>query len=150
MSSGYLTMERKPFALAVRILLFNENGQILLLQRSKRSKTNPGKWELPGGKIDAGESFDTALTREILEETGLTIQIHHAVGTAEQILPNWHVVHLVMMGHIESGNVGISEEHDSFRWTGIGEMKDLQLADWFEEYYDKTLSGLETTVKREP
>jgi 8-oxo-dGTP diphosphatase len=144
-----MIMERKPFALAVRILLFNEHEEVLLLQRSQRSKTNPGKWELPGGKIDAGESFDTALTREILEETGLTIRIHHTAGTAEQILPNWHVIHLVMTGHIESGNVGISEEHELFRWVQISDMKNLKLADWFEEYYGRTLSVMETPVRRE-
>jgi 8-oxo-dGTP diphosphatase len=132
-------MEKKPFALAVRILLFNEHGQILLLQRSQRSKTNPGKWELPGGKIDTGESFDTALNREILEETGLSVQIHHAAGTAEQQVPNWHVIHLVLTGTIKSGIVRISDEHEAFQWVKIDGMGDLPLADWFADYYFKTL-----------
>ena len=132
-------MEKKPFALAVRILLFNEHGQILLLQRSQRSKTNPGKWELPGGKIDTGESFDTALNREILEETGLFVQIHHAAGTAEQQVPNWHVIHLVLTGTIKSGIVRISDEHEAFQWVKIDGMGDLLLADWFADYYFKTL-----------
>ncbi|HML04485.1 MAG TPA: NUDIX domain-containing protein, partial [Methanobacterium sp.] len=37
------------FGLAVRVLLINEEDKILILKRSTDSKTNSGKWELPGG-----------------------------------------------------------------------------------------------------
>jgi 8-oxo-dGTP diphosphatase len=133
-------MDSKPLALSVRILLFNPEGQVLLLLRSKRSKTNPGRWELPGGKIDPGESFDTALNREIMEETGLTVQIHHAAGTAEQDVAGWHVIHLVLTGTIQSGMARISDEHEEFCWVGIDEMNTMDLADWFSEYYTTSLS----------
>jgi len=133
-------MDTKPFALAVRLILFNEAGEVLLLQRSRSSKTNPGRWELPGGKIDPGEQFDAALRREMLEETGLVVSLTHATGTAEQQVPAWHVIHLVMTGNIVSGTVRISDEHEAFRWTAIAGMKNLELADWFREYYEKTLS----------
>jgi 8-oxo-dGTP diphosphatase len=128
-------MDMKPFALAIRLLLFNKDGEVLLLQRSKSSKTNPGRWELPGGKIDPGESFDTALNREIMEETGLVVRISHAAGTAEQIVPGWHVVHLMMTGSAISGKIRISDEHEEYRWVGIDEVKHLPLADWFADYY---------------
>jgi len=133
-------MDIKPFALAVRLLLFNDAGEVLLLQRSYSSKTNPGTWELPGGKIDSGEKFDTAILREMQEETGLSVRIHHAAGTAEQEVPAWHVIHLVMTGTIVSGSLRISSEHEAFRWTGIDEMRDLELADWFRGYFEKTLA----------
>jgi 8-oxo-dGTP diphosphatase len=133
-------MEKKPFALAVRLLVFNNKGEVLLLRRSGTSKTNPGRWELPGGKMDAGEAFDTALAREVLEETGLVVNIHHAAGTAEQQVPAWHVIHIVMTGTLESGNVRVSDEHGEFRWVPIEKMRDMPLADWLEDYYAKTLS----------
>jgi 8-oxo-dGTP diphosphatase len=133
-------MDMKPFALAVRLLLFNDAGEVLLLKRSRSSKTNPRTWELPGGKIDPGEQFDTALRREIHEETGLVVHLDHAAGTAEQEVPAWHVVHLVMTGSIESGTFRISEEHEAFRWVETSKIKNLELADWFREYYEKTLA----------
>ena len=127
-------MDTKSFALAVRLLLFNNLGEVLLLKRSLYSKTNPGKWELPGGKIDHGEPFDTALAREMLEETGLTVWILHAAGTAEQQVPDWHVIHLVMTGEIVSGTVRVSDEHEEFRWVAPDRLPQMELADWFTDY----------------
>jgi 8-oxo-dGTP diphosphatase len=127
-------MDAQPFALAVRILLRDSSGKILLLKRSLSSKTNPGKWELPGGKIDPGEKFDDALIREMREETGLTIRILHAAGTAEQMVASWHVIHLVMTGEIVAGTIQTSSEHEEYRWVADDDMERMDLADWFERY----------------
>ena len=77
-------MTAKPFALSVRLILFDQHGHILVLKRSSDSKINPSRWELPGGRIDDDESFDNALKREIQEETGFSVAIHTAAGTAMQ------------------------------------------------------------------
>lgn len=58
----------KPLSLSVKIVIRDDNSRFLLLKSSMSSKGNPGKWDLPGGKIDAGESFDEALHREVFEE----------------------------------------------------------------------------------
>ncbi len=134
-------MTEKKFALSVRVLLFDEKGGILLLQRSNNSKTNPGKWELPGGKIDPGESFNDALYREAKEETGFNIILHHSAGTAEQQIEDVHVIHLIMVGSIRSGGLSISSEHQEYRWTPIPEIKNLPLADWFSLYFGMYLAG---------
>ena len=47
-------------------------GQVLLLRRPP-DDARAGEWEFPGGKVDPGEDLMTALRREVLEETGLTI-----------------------------------------------------------------------------
>jgi 8-oxo-dGTP diphosphatase len=128
-------MEKKQFALSVRLILTDNNNRILLLKRSRDAKTNPGRWELPGGKIDTGESFDMALYREVFEETGLRVRIHHAAGTAEQMVSGLHVIHLILTGTVESGGLAISDEHEAFRWSAIEEIGDLELADWFAAYW---------------
>ena len=134
-------MTVKPFALCVRLILFDQHGHILVLKRSPQSNTNPGKWELPGGKIDAGEAFDDALKREILEETGFTVAIHTAAGTAMQETDEYRVVNLVMVGTILSGGLSISKEHSEYRWAGLPEIAALDKADWFTEYFTMYMSG---------
>jgi 8-oxo-dGTP diphosphatase len=128
-------MTVKPFALSVRLILFDQHGHILVLKRSPDSKINPSRWELPGGRIDDGESFDNALKREIQEETGFSVAIHTAAGTAMQETDEFRVVNLVMVGTILSGGLSISKEHCEYRWAGLPEIAALEKADWFTEYF---------------
>lgn len=140
-------MNEKPLALAVRMVLFDDHGNILLLKRAKTSKTNPGKWELPGGKMEPGEAFDAALKREVEEETGFTVILHSASGTAMQETDEYRVVNLVMIGTILSGGLSISREHEEYRWIPLPEIEKLEKADWFDEYYAIYLHGMVTAHK---
>lgn len=49
------------------------NGNILLLLRNRTCRIEPGKWGIPAGKIEPGETARRAIVREIEEETGLII-----------------------------------------------------------------------------
>jgi 8-oxo-dGTP diphosphatase len=135
-------MTQKTFALSVRMVLFDQHGHILVLKRSKQSRTNPGKWELPGGKIDLSESFDSALKREVFEETGFQVVIHTAAGTAMQETDEWRIIHLVMIGSIVSGGLTISSEHEEYRWASPIEIGGLDKADYFEDYYQMYLQAI--------
>lgn len=56
------------------VIVLNNKGQVLLLQRSYQDTFMPGKWWIPGGKIEEGESFLEGAERELLEETGLDLR----------------------------------------------------------------------------
>lgn len=122
------------FGLAVRVLLTDENGKILIVKRSTGSKTNPGKWELPGGKVDQGESFDQALIREVYEETNLKIKLDHVVGVCEQNLPVIRAVHIIMSGKIIDGYLNLSSEHEGYAWVFFKDLQDYELADWLNDF----------------
>ena len=55
-------------------LVFNENGQILMVLHKKS-----GKWFPPGGHVDENELPCTAVAREVLEETGIKVQVLSSV-----------------------------------------------------------------------
>lgn len=55
-------------------LLFNENGELLLLKRSAWEDDNQGAWVIPGGHVDPGEDFETAAIRELKEESGYSVK----------------------------------------------------------------------------
>ncbi len=50
-----------------------DGDKVLLVRKSKDDPNNPGKWDLPGGRMKDSEDIDAHLTREVLEETGLTV-----------------------------------------------------------------------------
>ena len=58
----------------VTAALLEENGRVLLARR-KPGKHMGGRWELPGGKIEPGESPEDSLARELAEELGLEARI---------------------------------------------------------------------------
>jgi 8-oxo-dGTP diphosphatase len=126
------------YGLAVRVLLTDQDGKILILKRSTDSKTNPGKWELPGGKVDQGESFDHALIREVYEETNLKISLEHVVGASEQNLHIIRAVHIIMTGKIVEGKLNLSSEHEGYAWVLIETLPDYELADWLQDYVNQT------------
>ena len=126
------------YGLAVRVLLTDQDGKILILKRSTDSKTNPGKWELPGGKVNQDESFDHALIREVYEETNLKIALEHVVGASEQNLHIIRAVHIIMSGKIIEGELNLSNEHEGYAWVWMENLKDYELADWLQDYVNQS------------
>lgn len=55
-----------------KVVIFDDQGRVLLLKRKENQK-HPGKWDLPGGHLIQGESWDTGAHREVKEETNLSI-----------------------------------------------------------------------------
>jgi 8-oxo-dGTP diphosphatase len=127
------------YGLAVRVLLTDSDGKILILKRSTNSKTNPGKWELPGGKVNQDESFDHALIREVYEETKLKIELDHVIGASEQNLHIIRAVHIIMSGKIVEGELTLSSEHEGYAWVLIDTLSDYELADWLEDYLNSSI-----------
>ena len=58
-----------------------KDNKILILKRLETKKVFPGYWDLPGGKIDLGESPESAVVRETKEETGLDVEIIRPYNT---------------------------------------------------------------------
>ena len=71
--------DRKVVDVAVGVLI-QPNGDFLLTSRPP-GKVYEGYWEFPGGKLEAGETVEQALRRELQEEIGITITAAHAWKT---------------------------------------------------------------------
>jgi 8-oxo-dGTP diphosphatase len=57
-----------------------ERGRVVVLRRAARMSYRPGHWDLPGGHLALGESFEQCLAREISEETGLEVEVERMLG----------------------------------------------------------------------
>ncbi len=124
---------RPKVVLVNRAIVLNENREILLLKRTESDSWMPGKWELPGGKLDPGQDISNALEREVLEETGLVV-----IPTDKTAY--WHseiissgkykgLPYIVLVGVVKSlgGKVKLSEEHEEFCWTDENDVFDYDL-----------------------
>lgn len=113
----------------VKILIKNEEGNILLLRRSKEKYPEiANQWDIPGGRINPGTSLLENLAREVKEETGLTLVGTPVLLGAQDIFPSHvekHIVRLTYVGHAE-GEVVLSEEHDEYRFVEGKELKTLE------------------------
>jgi 8-oxo-dGTP diphosphatase len=63
-----------------------QDDKVLLVKRGK--EPGFGKWSIPGGAVDVGESVKSALQREIEEETGLLVEVLDLVEIFERIIPD--------------------------------------------------------------
>ena len=118
-----------PFGLSVKVLVYDNLGRALAIQRSRQSSYWAGKWDLPGGKIDEGETFDHAMLRETREETSLNVRLERFVGAADWDLPHIRLVFLIMSATILGGEFKLSEEHEDYRWLEQGTFHTL---DWVD------------------
>ncbi len=63
-----------------------QDDKVLLVKRGK--EPGLGKWSIPGGAVDVGETVKTAIQREIEEETGLLVEVLDLVEIFERIIPD--------------------------------------------------------------
>ncbi len=89
----------------------NEKGEVLLVQTYWRADT----WELPGGGVDEGETLDVALYREILEETGIEVNLEGVTG----IYSNGSTISIVFRGSFAGGELRVSDETKDVRFVKI-------------------------------
>lgn len=68
-----MSAERVKIVLVAALALIDEDGRVLLTQRPE-GKSMAGLWEFPGGKVEAGETPEAALIREIREELGIELR----------------------------------------------------------------------------
>lgn len=70
--------------------IFNSEGKLFLTLRGKKAKNETGKWEIPGGSVEFGETLEEAITREIKEEHGIHIAVIELLDVCSHIIPDEH------------------------------------------------------------
>jgi 8-oxo-dGTP diphosphatase len=98
----------------VRALVHSRSGGYVLLRRAPGDRF-AGRWELPGGTVEAGESLERALTRELREEAGLApLRPATLISTARRRSPRGTPLHEHAFEVEVVGSATLSREHDAF------------------------------------
>jgi 8-oxo-dGTP diphosphatase len=102
-------------------------GARVLVARRGPGMSHAGLWELPGGKVEAGEDDATALARELLEELGIRVSVHDAIGTSRVIAEGIHIEMHAYRCRITDGSP-VAFEHAALDWLEAGALSDLSWA----------------------
>ena len=85
-----------------------------------------GKWEFPGGKVLEGESEESAVERELMEELGIRLTQIRALGKVEYDYPEKTIQLSAYL--VETTDDIILHEHEEGRWVKVGSEPDLTWA----------------------
>ena len=124
-----------PTMIVSRALIFNEQGEILLLKRAiKAGSTNAGKWELPGGKVGSFEIISKSLEREVLEETGLLVEASNQLPMVQNKIvsegkyKSISYFEFCTICKLKSGTVRLTSEHDEYKWIAPAQVSELDVS----------------------
>lgn len=109
----------------VAAAIIRDGNRILATQRGYGDMKDG--WEFPGGKIEAGESSEEALIREIEEELGARISVDGYLMTVEYDYPEFHLSMDCFLASVTDGEKIILKEHEAACWLAPGELDQL---DW--------------------
>jgi 8-oxo-dGTP diphosphatase len=107
----------------VGAVILDEAGKVLCALRSAKMSL-AGHWEFPGGKIDADESPEVALEREIEEELGCTISVGDLVADCTYPYPNVTIRLRTYRAAVVSGEPHPAE-HEKLGWFEVAELGSL-------------------------
>ena len=123
----------KFFLATKAFITYNDKVLILREATTNPDGTNEGKYDVPGGRLEPGESPATSLAREIKEETGLTVTIGKPfdVGEWRPVVrgEQWQIVAIYMTCEAHSDVVTLSKEHDEYTWIDPKDFKQYTLMD---------------------
>lgn len=110
---------------AAAIKATNEKGDPMIFATQRGYGDFKGGWEFPGGKIEAGETPQEALVREIREELETEIAVGELIDTIEYDYPTFHLSMDCFWAEIVSGDL-VLKEHEAAKWLTRDELDSVE------------------------
>jgi len=103
-----------------------ENDARVLIVRKRAGKRHAGRWEFPGGKVEAGERPEACLEREIREELGIRVRAGRFVCESVYAYPHATIRLLAFRVDWRSGRIRLTD-HDAWAWVPPAELSTWDL-----------------------
>ena len=108
-----------------------KEGRMLLVKRSQ--EPSKGKWSVPGGRLELGETISEAVKREVLEECGVQIEIVRILNVMDNILRDddgrirYHFVLIDLLANYLSGEPEAQSDAEECRWVTPAELAKVDM-----------------------
>ncbi len=109
------------------------DGCVLLVRRGQAPAA--GRWSVPGGRVEWGETLAAAVVREVAEETGLEASCVGIADWVERIGEDYHYVIADFWVTIDGdGAPAAGDDAAEARWVSLSELDDLDLTSGLREF----------------
>jgi 8-oxo-dGTP diphosphatase len=108
---------------AAKAIVERSDGKVLIVRESGEydEGTNEGKWDVVGGRLDAGEPLLEGLQREVREESGLEVVVNRVVTVNDkfQVIKgeDVHIIRVYYLCRAQGEQVVLSADHDRYEWV---------------------------------
>jgi len=123
------------------------DGKILLEKR--KSEPGRGKWTIPGGLVELGESAEQTVMREVKEEANLEVEqpelidVVNSVSLDEDGRIKYHFVIVDYFVKLEGGKLKAADDAAELRWVEFSEVENYDLTRSFREFFQRNRQELE-------
>jgi len=105
-------------------VLLDEAGRLLLIRRA--NEPGRGRWSVPGGRVQGGETDQDAVIREVAEETGLAVEVTRWLGDVQRGGPDGVVFDIHDYScRVTGGALRAGDDADGARWCDAAELAAL-------------------------
>jgi 8-oxo-dGTP diphosphatase len=103
-----------------------KDGKVLIAKRKSSDKL-PDKWEFPGGKVEAGETPQECLKREIQEEFGIDVSVGEFLGESVYHSNHGSIRLLAYLARWQAGNLSL-KDHADYAWVMYDQLEEFDFA----------------------
>jgi len=123
------------------------DGKILLEKR--KNEPGKGKWSIPGGLVELGESVEQTVIREVKEETGLEVEKPEHIDVVDNVIKDengevkYHFVIIDYFVKLKGGTMKATSDAEELRWVTFDEVEKYDLTKTFREFFQRNRQKLE-------
>ena len=122
------------------------NGKILLEKR--KSEPGRGKWSVPGGLVELGESTEQAVIREVKEETGLDVENPELIDVVNNIILDangkieYHFVIVDYFVKLRGGELNAADDAEELKWVALDDVEKYNITSTLRAFLQRNMEKL--------